>query len=288
MSSAQDLRKRIKSVKNTQQITKAMKMVASARLRRAQTKAKSTEPYAEKLGAIMSNVASGIAGNSLSRYPLMAERTVNRTGYLLIGADKGLAGAYTSNLIKFFKQEVSDMNREALTTVTVGRKPYEHMKHQGFHISSSYSEFSDKPEYTHAQAIVADVTERFLKGDVDRVVMIYTHFVNSLTQTVKAVQLLPATPPESEQTKSSALYDFDPSEADIFGELLPKYLEITVYNALLQAAASELGARMTAMTSATDNAGELISTLNLEYNKLRQAGITNELNEIVGGANALQ
>ena len=136
--------------------------------------------------------------------------------------------------------------------------------------------------------IVADVTERFLKGDIDRVVMIYTHFVNSLTQTVKAVQLLPVAPPECETVKSSALYDFEPSEGEIFGELLPKYLEITVYNALLQAAASELGARMTAMTSATDNAGELISTLNLEYNKLRQAGITNELNEIVGGANALQ
>lgn len=288
MSSAQDLRKRIKSVKNTQQITKAMKMVASARLRRAQTKAKSTEPYAKKLGAIMSNVANGIAGSSMLQYPLMVERTVNRTGYLLIGADKGLAGAYTSNLIKFFKQEVSEMNRDTFTTVAVGRKPYEHMKHQGFHISSSYLEFSDKPEYTDAQAIVADVTERFLSGDVDRVVMIYTHFVNSLTQTVKAVQLLPVTPPDSETAKSDSLYDFEPSEADIFGELLPKYLEITVYNALLQAAASELGARMTAMTSATDNAGELISTLNLEYNKLRQAGITNELNEIVGGANALQ
>ncbi len=288
MSSAQDLRKRIKSVKNTQQITKAVKMVASARLRRAQTKAKSTEPYAKKLGAIMSNVANGIAGSSMLQYPLMVERPVNRTGYLLIGADKGLAGAYTSNLIKFFKQEVSEMNRDTFTTVAVGRKPYEHIKHQGFHISSSYLEFSDKPEYTDAQAIVADVTERFLSGDVDRVVMIYTHFVNSLTQTVKAVQLLPVTPPDSETAKSDSLYDFDPSEADIFGELLPKYLEITVYNALLQAAASELGARMTAMTSATDNAGELISTLNLEYNKLRQAGITNELNEIVGGANALQ
>lgn len=287
MSSAQDLRKRIKSVKNTQQITKAMKMVASARLRRAQMKAKSTEPYADRLGHILQNVASGIDAGAMKAYPLMAARSVKKTAYVVIGADKGLAGAYTSNIVKYFVHAVEGKERNEYDVLTVGRKPQEHLKHHKYPIYNSYAEFSDKPEYAHAVAIVRDVTARFIAGEVDEVIMIYTHFVNSLTQTVTSRRLLPVETPE-EKSGSTGLYLFEPDEGAIFKELLPKYLEITVYNALLQAAASELGARMTAMTSATDNAGELISSLNLEYNKLRQAGITNEISEIVGGANALQ
>lgn len=288
MASAQDLRKRIKSIRNTQQITKAMKMVASARLRRAQTKAKSTEPYAEKLGQILNNVAGSLDTAELTAYPLMEVREVQRTAYILIGADKGLAGAYTSNLIKYFTRLVAEEERTSYEVISVGRKPLEHLTHQKHAIAESYYGFSDKPEYSHAQRIVSDATKLFLEGKVDKVVMVYTHFVNSLTQTVRSVDLLPVTSPEQDDSKMQEMYYYEPSAKAIYSELLPKYLEITVYNALLQASASELGARMTAMTSATDNAGELISTLNLEYNKLRQAGITNEISEIVGGANALQ
>lgn len=288
MGSAQDLRKRIKSVRNTQQITKAMKMVASARLRRAQTKAKSTEPYAEKLGQILNNVANSMDAAELTAYPLMEVREVKRTLYILIGADKGLAGAYTSNLIKYFTQLARGHEQAEYETIAVGRKPMEYLNHHKFPVTEAYHGFSDKPEYSHAQRLVADATKRFLDGTVDQVIMVYTHFVNSLTQTVQSVTLLPISSPEQDETTMQELYYYEPSAKGIYSELLPKYLEITVYNALLQASASELGARMTAMTSATDNAGELISTLNLEYNKLRQAGITNELSEIVGGANALQ
>lgn len=288
MASAQDLRKRIKSIRNTQQITKAMKMVASARLRRAQTKAKSTEPYAEKLGQILNNVAGSLDAAELAAYPLMEVREVQRTAYIIIGADKGLAGAYTSNLTKYFTRLVESEDRTNYEAITVGRKPMDYLTHQKYPITESYYGFSDKPEYSHAQRIVNDATKLFLEGKVDKVVMVYTHFVNSLTQTVQSVDLLPVTSPEQDDSKMQELYYYEPSAQAIYSELLPKYLEITVYNALLQASASELGARMTAMTSATDNAGELISTLNLEYNKLRQAGITNEISEIVGGANALQ
>ena len=277
MSSAQDLRKRIKSVTNTQQITKAMKMVASARLRRAQAKAKSTEPYAKKLGQILTNVSATLDAEVLASYPLTMVRDVSRTCYILIGADKGLAGAYTSNLIKYFAHETHEKASDTYETITVGRKP-----------THSHVGFSDKPDYSHAKQIVQEASKLFLDGEVDEVILIYTHFVNSLTQNVTSVKLLPVITEPHHEGELNELYIYEPSEKAIYDQLLPKYLEITVYNALLQASASELGARMTAMTSATDNAGDLISTLNLEYNKLRQAGITNEISEIVGGANALQ
>lgn len=288
MSSAQDLRKRIKSVTNTQQITKAMKMVASARLRRAQAKAKSTEPYAEKLGQILTNVSATLEPEVLASYPLTAVREVSRTLYILIGADKGLAGAYTSNLIKYFAQETREKAPDTYETITVGRKPTDYLKYHQYPVTNSHVGFSDKPEYSHAKQIVDEASKLFLEGEVDEVILIYTHFVNSLTQNVTSVKLLPVVTEPHHERELNELYIYEPSEKTIYDQLLPKYLEITVYNALLQASASELGARMTAMTSATDNAGDLISSLNLEYNKLRQAGITNEISEIVGGANALQ
>lgn len=288
MSSAQDLRKRIKSVTNTQQITKAMKMVASARLRRAQAKAKSTEPYAEKLGQILTNVSATLEPEVLASYPLTAVREVSRTLYILIGADKGLAGAYTSNLIKYFAQETREKAPDTYETITVGRKPTDYLKYHQYPVTNSHVGFSDKPEYSHAKQIVDEASKLFLEGEVDEVILIYTHFVNSLTQNVTSVKLLPVVTEPHYEGELNELYIYEPSEKTIYDQLLPKYLEITVYNALLQASASELGARMTAMTSATDNAGDLISSLNLEYNKLRQAGITNEISEIVGGANALQ
>ncbi len=284
MASAQDLRKRIKSVTNTQQITKAMKMVASARLRRAQTKAQATAPYAAKLGEILTNVA-GSAEEVTNA--LLEVRPVKKVGYLVIGADKGLAGPYTSNLMKFVMSEIADKSKDSYAVVTVGRKPLDYLSHRKIPISASYSGFSDQPTYEHAEELVRTVVNSFVKEEVDEVVMIYTHFVNSLTQEVRRTQLLPVQPVTTDDATQTQ-YIFVPSAVDIFADLLPKFLGITVYNGMLQSAASELGARMTAMTSATDNATELISSLDLEYNKLRQAGITNEISEIVGGANALQ
>ena len=307
MASAQDLRKRIKSVTNTQQITKAMKMVASARLRRAQSKARGTAPYADSLGDILRETVS--AAKSLS-HPLMTVRPVKRTAYLVIGADKGLAGAYTGNLMKAFMAEVQTRQSDSYEVISVGRKPADFLKHRRIKTIHAYSGFSDKPAYEHAEELVSRAAGLFLDGTVDEVVMFYTHFVNSLTQEVRTVKLLPLevgaevsadsfvdfvedddageVPDESFDSEESTDVIFVPDAKSVYYELLPKYLGITVYNGLLQSAASELGARMTAMTAATDNAGELISALDLEYNKLRQAGITNEISEIVGGANALQ
>lgn len=287
MASAQDISRRIKSVTNTQQITKAMKMVASARLRRAQGKAQATEPYADKLGSLLKNIASGEAAGEFE-HALLANRPVKKTGYLVIGADKGLAGPYTYNLMKTVMNVLADKDPATYELIVAGRKPYEFLHNRKIKVASSYSGFSDKPGYENAKELAKDVVDRFVAAEVDEVVLIYTHFINSITQEVRAKKLLPVETPKGEEDNNKVEYIFVPNGEDVFYELLPKYIEITVYNALLQASASELGSRMTAMTSATDNATELIDKLQLEYNKVRQAGITNEISEIVGGANALQ
>lgn len=283
MSSAQDLRKRIKSVTNTQQITKAMKMVASARLRRAQQKAKGTEPYTARLSHMLGQ-SLGV-GENVTQMPLMEIRPVQRTLYVVIGADKGLAGAYTSNIIKYTQQLVKEVNH-AVDILPVGRKQEEYFCSHGYTVVEGLQGFSDKPEFIHAKIIVQRVQEAFESGSCDEVVVVYTKFVNSLVQEVVHHKLLPLTFVAEGIEETDSLFYPDPSS--VLERLIPAYLESTVYQALLHGAASELGARMTAMTAATDNAGELISTLHLEYNKLRQAGITNEISEIVGGANALQ
>lgn len=283
MASAQDLRKRIKSVGNTQQITKAMKMVASARMRKAQARAEGVGPYANKLGDIMRRVSGSIsAGTS----PLLEVRDIKRTAYVIIGADKGLAGAYSSNLAKFAESLFLGKNKDTIEIIASGRKVADHFKTRGFTVSSQYSGYSDKPEYTDARVLMREASNRFLAGQVDEVVLVYTKFVNSMTQIPTQERLLPVTAPEGAQ--DGGAYFYMPGEEEVLTALLPQYLESSVFNGLLQAAASELGARMTAMTSATDNATELIGKLSLEYNKLRQASITNEISEIVGGANALQ
>lgn len=284
MASAQDLRKRIKSVTNTQQITKAMKMVASARLRRAQGKAEATRPYAEKVGQILRHISNSDLGDYSS--PLLEVRPVKRTCYIVIGADKGLAGAFSSNVLKKTIEEIGTKSSSDYILIASGRKPIENLKSRGYHVNYGHSGYSDKPSYEHARLIMSEALSLYERQEVDEVIMIFTRFVNSMTQIAQAERILPLEQPDDEVKGEE--YDFMPSAASVLDALLPKYLEITVYNGLLQSAASELGARMTAMTSATDNAGELIESLGLQYNKLRQSSITNEISEIVGGANALQ
>lgn len=284
MASARDITRRIKSVKNTQQITKAMKMVSSVRLRRAQEKALATAPYTNKLEELLHNVADGATD------PLMEKReTIRRTGYIIVGADKGLAGAFSSNILKTTLKVLEKHNAEEYDVMTVGRKPAEAMKHYRIHVSDSMSGFSDKPSYEHAKLLAEKAVEKFLAQEVDEVYVVYTHFISALQQEVKVERLLPAAPVQgSDETKRNEEYIFVPDAKQVFTTLLPQYINMVLYNALLQSAASELGSRMTAMTAATDNAGELIDKLTLNYNKVRQASITNEISEIVGGANALE
>lgn len=281
MPNAQDIRRRIKSVKSIEQITKAMKMVAAARLRRAQEKAAASRPYTEKILQVLTSVASGVSDGA---HPLLEVREVKHIAYLVLSADKGLAGAYSSNVIKVALPHVK--GRDNISLLTVGRKARDYFRHRGYTVAEEYTGFSEKPTYQHAVTIAKNITAEFIAGTYDEVHLVYTKFHSALTQEPISVQLLPIE--DVAASTEHHEYIFEPSAEDVLKFLLPQYLESVIYGALLQSAASELGARMTAMGSATDNAQELINKLILNYNKIRQATITREISEIVNGAEALK
>ena len=283
MPSARDIHRRIKSVKNIQQITKAMEMVAAARLRRAQERANASKPYTQKIREVLQHVAANARDVS---HPLLTVREVKQTGYLILSADKGLAGAYSANL---FKEAVSQIQgRKDISLITVGRKARDYFRRRGYTVEQEYTGFSEKPTYDQARMIAKDLAEKFAAASLDEIYLVYTMFRSPLSQTPVTLKLLPLEQEGTEGKKTEHEYIFEPSAEEVLGLLLPKYLETVIYGALLQSAASELGARMTAMGSATDNAQELISKLVLNYNKVRQAAITREITEIVGGAEALK
>lgn len=283
MASARDIRRRIRSIKNIQQITKAMKMVASARLRRAQERALSSRPYTEKIREVLVSVAGG-AGDIA--HPLLEVRPIKRVGCLVIAGDKGLCGAYNSNVIKEAIALVRQQNDPVL--FTLGRKSRDYFKRRGYRIDREMSGFSEKPAYEHARAIACAVVDMYVQGQVDEFFLVYTQFMSSVHTIPTTVRLLPVAGEDVYGHGPQQEYIFAPSAKAVLNLLLPKYLETVIYGALLQACASELGSRMTAMGNATDNAQELIGKLTLSYNKVRQAGITRELAEIVGGAEALK
>ena len=258
MPNPREIHRHMRSVTNIRQITKAMKMVASARLRKAQERAITTKPFAEKIKQLLQDAVSdrSVLGHiDPKSMPLLEQRPVKRTGYIVVSSDKGLAGPYNSNVL-----------------------------------------FSDKPSYENANDIARAAIKIFLNGSVDEVVLIYTEFKSALSSTPVTKHVLPIVPPAAVEEKDSSASGaqasaneiiFEPNPVDVIKQLLPYYVKTEIYAALMQCAASELGARMTAMSSATDNASDLIRNLELSYNKARQAGITNEINEIVGGAEAL-
>ncbi len=282
MPNAQDIRRRIKSVKNIEQITKAMKMVAAARLRRAQEKAAASLPYTQKVREVLASVASHASDLS---HPLLEVREVKNIAYLVLSADKGLAGAYSSNVIKEVVPRIA--GRKNSSVIAVGRKARDYFKRRGYRIDEEFTGFSEKPTLQHAINIARSVGEGFKNGRYDEIHLVYTVFHSAITQKATSVKLLPIEDVAAADANPSD-YIFEPSAEEVLSHLVPQYLETTIYGALLQASASELGARMTAMGSATDNAEELIAKLVLNYNKIRQAAITREITEIVGGADALK
>lgn len=285
MPSAQDIRRRIKSVKSIQQITKAMEMVAAARLRRAQERAISSRPYTQKIREVLASVSSSVSD---AYHPLLEVREVKRVGYLVLSADKGLAGAYSSNLIKEVLPYIKDKDNAGL--VTVGRKARDYFKRRGYKLEGEFTGFSEKPAYEHAKQIANFMAEKFTAGEFDEIHLVFTQFFSPINHQPITIKLLPVDDSiAADQAAAPASeYIFEPSAAAVLNLLVPRYLEVVIYGALLQSSASELGARMTAMGSATENAQELISKLTLNYNKVRQAAITREISEIVGGAEALK
>lgn len=305
MESTRDIKGRIKSVTNIQQITKAMKMVAAARLRKAEEKANGSRPYAEKIGELLCRASSVTPGFTS---PLFRTGEVKKVGYLVICGDKGLAGAYNSNVMKRTLQEISGKDRSAYALYVCGKQAKNYLKFRGYDPDTYHFGFSDKPSAQDSIDLSKEMVEYFTKEEVDEVYIIYTKFITALRQQVRVDRLLPIEAPAEGKTEEAAKaaasewekerqdflrigedpYIFLPDAAAVLSKLLPEYIQVQVYNAMLQSAASELGSRMAAMSAATDNATERIADLNLTYNKARQAQVTNEISEIVGGAAALE
>ena len=305
MESTRDIKGRIKSVTNIQQITKAMKMVAAARLRKAEEKANGSRPYAEKIGELLRRASSVTPGFTS---PLFRTGEVKKVGYLVICGDKGLAGAYNSNVMKRTLQEISGKDRSAYALYVCGKQAKNYQKFRGYDPDTYHFGFSDKPSAQDSIDLSKEMVEYFTKEEVDEVYIIYTKFITALRQQVRVDRLLPIEAPAEGKTEEAAKaaasewekerqdflrieedpYIFLPDAAAVLSKLLPEYIQVQVYNAMLQSAASELGSRMAAMSAATDNATERIADLNLTYNKARQAQVTNEISEIVGGAAALE
>lgn len=282
MASLQDIRRRIKSVKSIQQITNAMNMVATSRLRKAKEAAVANKPYADKMAQVVSDIAANAGDFS---HPLLEVRQEGKKLILVMASDKGLAGAYASNA---FKEAVAGIEDKSNTEiVAVGRKTDAFFRNRDYEVAKSYIGISERPSYDDAKEIAVDLISRFVSGEVKEISMVYTRFVSAISCVPETVQLLPFGNLAG-QAGTHAEYIYEPDAQSVLGYMLPQYLVTTIYAALLQAAASELSSRMNAMSNATDNAQELIAKLDLHYNKVRQAGITREITEIVGGAEALK
>jgi len=290
MASLLDMRRRIKSVKNTQQITKAMKMVAAAKLKRAQDRVIAARPYAKKMTAVLGALSSSVTDEF--SHPLLDARGDENYLVVLVTADKGLAGGFNANVIKATQAFIAQNPGKSIDMVAVGRKGRDFFKRRQATISEEYIGLTGRgtANYSDAVEISAEIIKRFSEDEtIDKVFLVFTEFKTVLTQKPVVEQLLPIPKIETGEADagSTAEYIYEQPAAEIFGKLLPKQVETQIYRAMLESVASEQGSRMTAMDSASKNAGELIDSLTLNMNRIRQAAITKEIIEVVSGAAAL-
>ncbi|GGE05251.1 ATP synthase gamma chain [Marinithermofilum abyssi] len=287
MQNMRDIKRRISSFQNTKQITKAMEMVAAANLRKAQQKAESARPYADKMREVIASVAAGTQG---IQNPMLVSRPVKKTGYLVITSDRGLAGGFNANLLRSLIKTIREKHNSSddYAIFVIGRKGRDFLKRRGYPIIGEVTGLSDSPEFADIKTIAKQAVEQYAKEYYDELYLVFNEFINPVTQRPVVKQLLPLSDvTEQKETGTQALYEFEPSAEEVLEALLPQYAETLIYSAVLESKASEFGARMSAMGSATDNATEMIANLRLQYNRARQAAITQEIAEIVGGANAL-
>lgn len=293
MPNLKEVRIRIASVKSTQQITSAMKMVAASKLRKAQNAILKMRPYAAKLKDILQNLSASLDPGDENAYT--QKRTPERILLVVITSNRGLCGAFNTNILRTaalrIQQEYKSQNQSGnVSILTVGRKATEYFKKRGYKVISSHDSIFDDLTYENASVISTGIMDAFTSKQYDLVDIVYNQFKNAAVQKVTVEQFLPVEPPAHDETavKTNTDYIFLPSEKEIVAELIPKSLRIQFYKSILDSNASEHGARMTAMHQATENAGDLIKELNLAYNKARQAAITKEILEIVSGAEALK
>lgn len=286
-----EVRNRIKSVQSTQQITKAMKMVSAAKLRRAQDSIVQMRPYAQKLQEMLSNIVGNAEGDI--NLALAKERPVEKVLVIVITSDRGLCGGYNSSLIKLAKLDIhqkfaSQFEKGNVTILPIGKRGFEHFVKNKYKVVDQYWDIFTDLTFEKVAAAAKYAMDAFAKGEVDAVDLIYSEFKNAATQKYIAEQFLPVKKSAPEKGNAKADFIFEPGKEVLLQELMPKILNTQLYKAVLDANASEHGARMTAMDKATDNANELLKTLRISYNRARQAAITTELTEIVSGAAALQ
>ncbi|MDX6563132.1 MAG: F-type H+-transporting ATPase subunit gamma [Gaiellales bacterium] len=292
MASQQDIKRRIQSVRNTRKITKALELVSASKLRRAQLRIEALRPYADRMRDLMMEAASR---SQLHGEPLLTRREPGRVGIIVLSADRGLAGAFNGQVVRRALQvgAAHELEGHEVVYLPVGRKGLGTLRFRRREVLTSWTGFSDRPEYADAEAIVDAASKAYIAGELDLVVLVYNRFVSALSQNVEDVQLLPI--PEGDlaglDARERALEGsmlFEPEAEEMIGELLVSSLEVNVYRALLESTASEHGARMTAMRNASENANDLINAYTLAMNRARQAEITQEILEVVAGADALQ
>ncbi|MCA0758589.1 F0F1 ATP synthase subunit gamma [Paenibacillus sp. N4] len=278
-----DIKREIKSKQNTKQITKAMEMVAASKLRRAQEAAQASRPYAQKLKEVVASIA---AGTKDVKHPMLESRPIKKTGYLVITSDRGLAGGYNSNILRKVTQTIREKHKSSDEYVlfVIGRKGRDYFRRRNMPIVEEVTGLPDAPTFADIKTVAYTAVQKFAEGAYDELYLYYNQFVNAITQIPTETRLLPLE--EVKGSASVATYEYEPSPEGVLEVLLPKYAETLIYSAVLDGKASEFGARMTAMGSATKNATKMINQLTLTYNRARQAAITQEISEIVAGANA--
>ncbi|KWW20920.1 MULTISPECIES: F0F1 ATP synthase subunit gamma [Bacillaceae] len=286
MASLRDIKSRITSTKKTSQITKAMQMVSASKMNRAEANAKAYVPYMEKIQEVVSSIANGSTGAS---HPMLTSRPVKKTGYLVITSDRGLAGAYNSSILRQVHKTILERHKsnDEFVIIAIGRVGRDFFVSRNMHVELEVIGVPDQPSFADISSLAKSTVNLYLNELCDELYMYYNHYVSPIQQEVTETQILPLS---DFDTSNSTLttYEFEPNAEEILEVLLPQYAESLIYGALLDGKASEHSARMTAMKNATDNAKELIDSLSLQYNRARQAAITQEITEIVGGAAALE
>lgn len=285
-----ELRRSIRSKQNTKQITKAMEMVSAAKLKRAQQAALAARPYADKLREVVFSIATGSAG---IKHPMLQVREVKRTAYLVVTSDRGLAGGLNSNLLRQLQTRIKERHKsnDEYAVFVIGRKGRDFLKRRGIPIAQEITGLPDSPNFADIKSIAQAAVKGFEDGTYDELNLVYNEFRSAISQVPRIKKLLPLDASELGDTGAQgpkAFYEYEPSAEEVLQALLPRYAEMLVFSAVLDNKASEHGARMTAMGNATKNATKMIAELTLQYNRARQAAITQEITEIVAGANALQ
>lgn len=288
MASLRDIKSKINSTKKTRQITKAMEMVSAANFNRSQQQAVSYMSYTEKLREVVGNIADGSQGSL--QHPMLKSRPVKKTGYLVVSADRGLAGAYNNAVLKQVHTLINKNHKSSddYTVVVIGKKGLKYFQNRKMPISAEITGVPDQPSYDDVKHIAKTAVELFVDEKIDELIMVYNHFESAISQKVMHTKLLPLTEINQENASEKVSYEYEPSADEVLETLLPLYAEGLIYGTILDAKTAEHAARMTAMKNSTDNATDLIEKYTLSYNRARQAAITQEISEIVGGAAALE